>query len=88
MNGREDYGSGYARERENIIKARDANPFVGASTLARKLASGEIVGGGLREFYSIYSVIRRHDAKRKQLNRVTLRETGEVLSKPGPAVVL
>lgn len=51
----------YSDERKIITTARDTQPNLPAKTLAKELALTAGLGG--RSFYSIYSVIRRYDAK-------------------------
>lgn len=58
-------GDIYTKEREIIVAARKANATISAFKLAKKLSTGEMVGLAGRTFYSIYSVIRRYDAKNK-----------------------
>lgn len=59
--------SRYPEELDAIVAARKADPKVGAKTLAKQLYADNGLGGSLmgRTFYSIYSVIRRYDAKQK-----------------------
>lgn len=54
-------------ERNEIVACRNAHPFEPQARLAKRIASDDIPlpSGSLRQFYSIYSVIRRHDAKVK-----------------------
>lgn len=57
----------FAMEHAAIIEVRKVAPKVGASVLAKKIKNSEIPAGTacFRSFYSIYSVIRRYDAKQK-----------------------
>lgn len=51
----------YHKELDLIIAARKSLPKTPAKTLAKQLVGNE--GLSSRSFYSIYSVIRRYDAK-------------------------
>lgn len=59
--------SRFPDEFKSITSLRAANPQMPAKTLARKISNAEedFLGASGRSFLSIYSVIRRYDAKAK-----------------------